>query len=291
MTEENKNMNDAFKKASEEMKVPYDASFWGAAESKLDDASLDDAFIAAAGTSFSAPSLESTESVDDLFMDSAFVDASAESAVAYDTSFYEQFKSSEASTIMDDAFQTAAAAAVVDYLPKYWSAADKVLISEGLHYEYNTNYWNDAKRLLDRSDRKVFFVRWSAIAAFLLLISFSGSLIGLNGLRGDAQVREFALNNPSDKSEALNQLETNNLDQDDDLIGNDTRNGLLNNHELVSTNIHLNNSNLSTIQGVLNENSLTGVNTHSISTGNGTVIIVGDQSNNGSIKPWRKFWT
>ncbi|MEO9534093.1 MAG: hypothetical protein ABJG68_03775 [Crocinitomicaceae bacterium] len=279
MSEESKHMDDAFKKASEGMKMPYDASFWDAAKAKLDDATLDDAFRAAAGTAFTAPELESTENVDDLFMDAAFVDASAETEVTYDASYFEQFKASEANTMMDEAFQTAAAATVVDYLPKYWSAADKALIAEGLHYEYNSAYWNDAKKLLDRSDRKVFFAKWSAIAAVLLLISFSGSLIGINNFAGNKQFKEFADNGTANKfgvqSNTASNGGDNNLaqtsieDQNINLINQ--QENIVNGAENVSdpSNLvsNLNNAqNGSTTTGLVNLNS--SVNSTSNQSGN-----------------------
>lgn len=214
MTEENKHMNEAFKKASDQVKMPYDASFWDAASAKLDDANLDDAFKAAAGVSFVAPVLESTENVDDLFMDAAFVDASSETSASYDPSFFSQFKESEANTLMDEAFQTAASVTMVDYLPKFWSAADKALIAEGLHYEYSAAYWNDAKRLLDRTDRKVFFAKWSAIAAVLLLISFSGSILGWNNFGLNHDIKELSSDSPLNKIDNLNQITSNNINSE-----------------------------------------------------------------------------
>lgn len=187
MAEENKHMNDAFKRMSEEISVSYNSSFWNEAKSKLDDASLDDAFKAAALNTVASPTFDTTESVDDLFMDSAFVDASSEVQVPYSPELFEQFMASEGDLAMDEAYTTAAGSVVVDYLPEYWSEADEVLQEEGLHYEYQTAYWNEAKRLLDRSDRRVFFMKWSAVATILLLLSFSGlylagNLTEINGM-------------------------------------------------------------------------------------------------------------
>ena len=173
-------MDEAFKKASRETKAVYNASFWEEAEAKLNDASLDDAFRAAALGAVAAPAFVPGEGIDDMFMDAAFVDASTEIAVKYDPSFYEQFKASEAHLEMDEAFQAAAAATVVDYAPQYWDAADQALQNEGLHYDYQSAYWTEAKKLLDKSDRKGFFIGWTAVAAGLIMISLLGNLIGFD---------------------------------------------------------------------------------------------------------------
>ncbi|MBD3636057.1 MAG: hypothetical protein HUJ25_01845 [Crocinitomicaceae bacterium] len=180
MAEENKHMDDAFKRMGEEFKVKYNPEFWEDAKSKLDDASLDDAFKAAALNAAEVPALDPTsvsESVDDMFMDSAFVEASSEQSANYDSKFFQEFLEKEGDIAMDEAFVEASGATVVDYLPEYWEDADKALKNEGLHYEYSTEYWKEARRLLDREDRKVFFTRWSAAAAILMLISFSGQFL------------------------------------------------------------------------------------------------------------------
>lgn len=172
MAEENKHMDDAFQRMAEGFKVSYDPSFWKEAEAKLDDAFLDDAFRAAAANVVVSPAFEPTEGVDDMFMDSAFVEAAAGQSATYDPSYFEQFMQQEGDLVMDEAFTTAASATVVDYLPEYWNDADVALQNEGLHYEYSSEYWADAKRLLDKSDRNAFFFRWSAIAGLLMLLSF-----------------------------------------------------------------------------------------------------------------------
>ena len=174
MAEENKHMDDAFKRLGEEFKVNYNPEFWNEAKSKLDDAMLDDAFKAAAANAVTTPSFEPTEGVDDMFMDSAFVDAASEQSAAYNPAFFEQFLENEGEIAMDEAFVEAAGAQVADYLPEYWDGADKALQDEGLHYEYQTEYWKEAKKLLDKQDRRVFFFRWSTAAAILMLISFTG---------------------------------------------------------------------------------------------------------------------
>lgn len=242
MTEENKHMDDAFKKASSEVKTPYSASFWDAAKAKLEDANLDDAFRAAAGAAISVPTFENTENVDDLFMDAAFVEAATETSVPYDASLFEQFKASESNTLMDEAFQTAAAATVVDYMPKYWSAADKALMAEGLHYEYSSAYWNDAKRLLDRSDRKVFFAKWSAVAAVLLLISFSGSLIGITKLGADVQFKDVSastdLGKLIDQKLSLSNISSNKIEENG-IQNNTNESSIVVNHHNELSNVNV----------------------------------------------------
>jgi len=107
-------------------------------------------------------------------MDDAFVAASSEQSVAYKPEFFEQFSEQQGDIMLDDAFATAASASVVDYLPEYWNDANQALTEEGLHYEYSAQYWSEARRLLDKSDRRIFFMRWSAVAAILLLFSLGG---------------------------------------------------------------------------------------------------------------------
>ncbi|OIQ36660.1 MAG: hypothetical protein BM555_02205, partial [Crocinitomix sp. MedPE-SWsnd] len=173
-------MDDAFRKASGETKAVYNSSFWTEVEAKLNDASLDDAFRAAALGAVASPSFVPTDAIEDMFMDSAFVEASSEATVAYNPSFFEQFKAAEGTLKMDSAFQAAAAASVVDYAPEFWNDADKALQKEGLHYEYQSAYWGEAKKLLDKSDRKGFFLQWSAVAALLITASFLGGMLGMN---------------------------------------------------------------------------------------------------------------
>ncbi|MEZ4922664.1 MAG: hypothetical protein R2780_05770 [Crocinitomicaceae bacterium] len=173
----NKHMDDAFKRMSEDFKVTYDKSYWEAAKAGLDDDNLDNAFKTAASAMEVSPVFDGTQSVDDMFMDAAFVDASSEVNASYDASFFNEFLSQQGELIMDDAFNEASTSVVVDYIPEYWNDADKALTNEGLHYEYDSAYWAEAKKLLDRSDRKVFFGRWTSVAIALLLISFGGQYL------------------------------------------------------------------------------------------------------------------
>lgn len=180
MAEENLHMDDAFKQMADDFKVNYDSSFWNDAAAKLNDANLDDAFRAAAQNVVVSPTMPQTGNVDDIFMDAAFAAAATDQSVVYNADFFKQFQESEAGLQMDEAFQTAAAATVVDYMPNYWNDADAALIAEGLHYEYDSAYWAEAKKLLDKSDRAAFFIKWTSIAGLLLLISFSAQFIGIS---------------------------------------------------------------------------------------------------------------
>ncbi|MEX1001517.1 MAG: hypothetical protein WDZ35_05325 [Crocinitomicaceae bacterium] len=179
MTEENKHMDDAFKRMSEELnseqyKVPYNAMFWNEAKAKLEDEQLDNAFRKAAEKVTVVPGVEASFSaVNDVFMDSAFVDAAAAKNVKYDASYFQDFLAEEGNLFMDESFTEAASASVVDYLPEYWPDADTALKNEGLHHEYKSAYWDEARSLLDRSDRRKFFFKWSAVATILLLITFT----------------------------------------------------------------------------------------------------------------------
>lgn len=254
MAEENKHMNDAFKRMSEELKVSYNPSFWDEAKSKLDDATLDDAFKAAALNTVVSPSFEPADSVDDMFMDSAFKEAAPEVSVPYSPELFEQFMATEGDVVLDEAFSSAASAMVVDYLPEYWSDADKVLQNEGLHYEYQSAYWNEAKRLLDKSDRRVFFMKWSAVAAMLLLLSFSGlylledleSIQGMHANNSDQQEAWY-----SEKEGFNSQIEAN---QEELLADRDFESFTDLNNSTGTSNQNYNDSDL-TIQNLTNTQS------------------------------------
>lgn len=197
-------MDEAFKKASEQLKAHYDKAFWEEAKAKLDDASLDQAFRNAANSAPIATAIAPKETVDDIFMDATFVDASAQTSVQYDSSFFKDFKEKEEQLEMDVAFQEAAAAIQADYAPEYWSAADEALQNEGLHYEYRSAYWDEAKKLLDQSDRKTFFIKWSGAAAILLLISFLAPF-NTNQTREMAGIIQNSDNIPSHHTIRFNQ--------------------------------------------------------------------------------------
>lgn len=215
MSDDLKHMDDAFKKASEQLKATYDKAFWEEAKAKLEDASLDQAFRAAANLASGSSAFVPTESVDDVFMDAAFVDASTDVSVNYDASFFEDFKENEQQYEMDAAFQEAAAAVTVDYIPEYWSDADQALQNEGLHYEYQSAYWEEAKKLLDKSDRKSFFIRWSGAAAVLMLFSLMAPL-SLTEDRGLAGIVENGGNadwSNANRFEQFDQVVSTNLNE------------------------------------------------------------------------------
>ena len=220
MSEENKHMDDAFKKLNEGFKVNYSAAFWDEAAAKLDDANLDDAFRAAALSTVVSPEFNATQEVDNIFMDGAFVAASEAQSATYNPDFFEAFKASEANLEMDEAFHTAAGATVVDYMPKYWNDADKALQAEGLHYEYNSAYWKEAKRLLDRSDRRIFFAKWTAVAAVLLMFSFSGQFLGPNKLGDGITVPATAESNLNEISVRNTNSSINDITAIENLIAN-----------------------------------------------------------------------
>lgn len=245
MSELNKHMDDAFKKMSEDLKVTYDKSFWESAKAKLDDANLDDAFKAAASAMEVSPALDATEGIDDMFMDAAFVDASSEASVSYDSSFFEEFMNQQGDLIMDEAFNEASSSVTVDYLPQFWNDADRALRNEGLHYEYDSAYWAEARKLLDRSDRKVFFTRWTSVAIALLLISFGGqqflstSITNVNGIQASESHNESELvvsgNNLSEVVLA-NELKVEDNNSINSSTSNDNSEEGLAHHEMVHTN-------------------------------------------------------
>lgn len=182
MSDANKYMDESFRKMSEEFKVSYDKSFWEEAKAKLENDSLDSAFREAAAQ-FSAASIGgmelASESLSDAFMDEAFKEAASKMSVTYDAAYWSQMEANQADLQMDDAFHTASKELKASYNPAFWGDADIALQQEGLHYEYDSAYWNEAKELLDKADRKSFFRRWAAAAVLLLLISFAGVNSGL----------------------------------------------------------------------------------------------------------------
>jgi hypothetical protein len=174
VVEDDKNMDEAFVRMSEDFQVTYNESFWEDARINLENESLDSAFRAAADTGVVLPGIMSLEDLDDAFMDDAFRDAALANSVTYSPSFWSDFQMVENQLQMDEAFQEAAQAVDVNYSPIFWEDANDELVKEGLHYEYTPAYWNEARVLLDQSDRRIFFARWSAVAILLILISFIG---------------------------------------------------------------------------------------------------------------------
>jgi len=67
MTEDNKYMDDQFKRASEDLKFPYQSSFWNEVESQLADDSLDSAFKSASEKVLFVPQMDLAENIDNAF--------------------------------------------------------------------------------------------------------------------------------------------------------------------------------------------------------------------------------
>lgn len=174
MVEDDKNMDEAFVRMSEQFQTAYNKSFWEDARINLENESLDAAFREAASTGFVLPDIMSLEDLDDAFMDDAFRDAALATSATYSPEFWSDFQTVENQLQMDEAFQEAASAVDVNYSPLFWEDANDELVKEGLHYEYTPAYWNEARALLDQSDRRIFFTRWSAVAILLILLSFIG---------------------------------------------------------------------------------------------------------------------
>lgn len=167
-------MDDQFRKVAGEMKFPYRPEFWNEVESQLADDSMDAAFQKAATHVVALPSVSFSDDIADAYLDDAFSSASVAFSTEYNPEFFKEFKDQEAILEQDVAFLAAANSITADYHSAYWTDADAALQSEGLHYEYHSSYWDEAKQLLDRADRRMFFVRWSAVAGLLLLLSFGG---------------------------------------------------------------------------------------------------------------------
>ncbi len=180
MSEEFEHMDASFQKMAQEFKVPYNPSYWLEVKSKLDDDVLDSAFKTAAGSVMVPPSFSSVaDDIDNAFMDDAFTSAANNQSAAYSAAFFTEMEADLGNIQMDEAFVEGTKSMKATYQPHFWGPADAALQKEGLHYEYSSAYWNDAKRMLDTVDRKGFFLKWSAIATLLLLLSF-GSVGLLN---------------------------------------------------------------------------------------------------------------
>jgi len=146
-------MDENFRKMAEEFKVSYDQ-----VKSELDDDSLDNAFKTAAGSALAVPLFENIAGdLDDIFLDEAFVSAADKHQALYTSGLWNDFNAVRENLEMDDAFSEASQSSVAAYETNYWGRADEALQKEGLHYEYKSTYWNDARRMLDKADRTVFF--------------------------------------------------------------------------------------------------------------------------------------
>lgn len=174
MKAEDQNMDDQFRKVAGEIKFPYRAEFWNEVESQLADDSMDSAFQKAAGSHSVIPAFSFKDDIADAYLDDAFNTASNNFEAKYDSAYWQEFLQNESVIEQDLAFNAAANALTTDYHATYWTDADIALQNEGLHYEYQTAFWNEARQLLDKSDRRIFFVRWASVASILLLLSLSG---------------------------------------------------------------------------------------------------------------------
>lgn len=168
-------MDESFKRLEKEFQVSYHKSFWDEAKIALENDALDNAFRSAAtsSTKITVPNWDN-QGLEEAFMDEAFRDAAQASETKYQASFWNDFENQREELEEKDAFQTAAQQIKATYNPIFWENANTELEKEGLHYEYQSAYWNEAKELLDKSDRRRFIGRWSAVAIALLLISLGG---------------------------------------------------------------------------------------------------------------------
>ena len=165
------NMDERFKNLDQELKYKYNSNLWHDVVQKLDENALDNAFInAAQATSFNQEI--DFNDIDNAFMDDAFVEAANQFETEYSTQYFNDFKSQEEFLHLEDAYVTASALSQAVYTPEYWKDANLALKSEGLHHEYKPEYWQEAEQLLLAEKRNAFFVRWTAVATVLLLLSF-----------------------------------------------------------------------------------------------------------------------
>ncbi len=231
MKAEDQNMDEQFRKAAGESQFPYRAEFWNEVESSLADDSMDDAFRSAAGNLVVAPSFSFNDDMADAYLDEAFSSAASNYSAEYNTNHWKEYLQKEAILEQDAAFIAAANSITADYHSAFWSDADLALQNEGLHYEYQTAYWNEARQLLDRADRRIFFLRWSAVAAILLLLSIGG-IYQANKLPDTSQ--EFVLNEKNSISNG--QIFSGATQSDADLIHTNHERFPINSGDLVYTN-------------------------------------------------------
>ncbi|MBL7897200.1 MAG: hypothetical protein JNJ99_01610, partial [Crocinitomicaceae bacterium] len=223
MSAEDLNMDNSFRKAAGELKFSYNKSFWNDAEKHLDDSSMDAAFQNAAAVSSFMPDLNIADTISDAFMDEAFKSAAQSVHVDFSAANWSQFSNERSEIEQNVSFTDAANSVTADYHPVFWTDADQALQNEGLHYEYKTSYWNDARVLLDKSDRGVFFRRWSAVAAILLLFSIGGVYSTLNS-ESDGNSNNSNSSAVQQNNSGLNSSEnasTNNTGKNDVLVDAD----------------------------------------------------------------------
>lgn len=190
MSDADKHMDNQFRKMSEELQATYHKDYWNEAANLMDNGSLDDAFREAAAN-YSAAEIGGMDlasgSLSDAFMDEAFREAAADVAIPYQSAYWNELQENLTDIEMSEAFHQASNSVKAQYNPSFWGDADAALQEEGLHYEYKSAYWNEAKDLLDKADRRSFFYRWGGVATLLLLIS----ALGWNELAGNYYTQNF----------------------------------------------------------------------------------------------------
>lgn len=175
MSEDFKNMDDAFKNLEEGMNFSYSKNLWEQMESQLENDAMDAAFQNAANNFESSAGLD-FNAIDDAFLDDAFAEAAKKVEYGYHSDFWNEFEKNKSDLELDNSFNEASQAAKAVYHPHYWVPANEALTEEGLHFEYQQEYWDEARAMLEKSERGKFFFRWSLVATVLLLLSFGATL-------------------------------------------------------------------------------------------------------------------
>lgn len=242
MLNEDLNMDEVFKKAAGDVQASYNANFWKDMESQLNDELMDKAFRDAAASSSVNFAPPSEESLADSFLDNAFFEASKSSEVAYNSLFWREYVENFENLAQDVSFTEASNNTLIDYHPAYWSDADAALQVEGLHYEYRTAYWHEVKNLLDKSDKKIFFYRWSAAAIILLLLSFGfynqndfnthNESVGSSN--STAQFGILAINNNS--TNFIDNIANNQIENKDNIVENNASDAIFNSSQNEQNN-------------------------------------------------------
>lgn len=207
MSEEDKYMDDRFREMSEGVTPTYHASFWNDALAQLENDALDEAFRNAASVNPIIPNMDlGLAALDDAFMDDAFVESAANFEVEYASDAWSEMQTNESDLIMDEAFSDASNKVVTTYNPIFWNDANSALEQEGLNHEYQAEYWDEARTLLDKEDRRLFFTNWTVAAIVLLLISFAGINSNFNSIlaktdRGNYKIHLKPISENTNRSE------------------------------------------------------------------------------------------
>lgn len=208
MSEDFKNMDDAFKNLEEGMNFSYSKNLWEQMESQLENDAMDAAFQNAANN-FESSSGFDFNAIDDAFLDDAFVEAAQKVEFGYQTEFWNEFEKNKSNLELDNSFTEASLATKAIYHPHYWVPANEALTEEGLHFEYQQEYWNEAKAMLEKSERGKFFFRWSLVATILLLLSFGATLNFTEGVYFENFNNLSMLTNPHGNDAKKNFTEVN----------------------------------------------------------------------------------